>query len=198
MSYTADELCAIACTEGHVPQCPRYSRPQTSNDDPAFTAGYPFCTKAGAKSPALEFCKYCHSLEPLHACDTHAMKQRIDDLLAERKTVSGSTSDGYHTFDELYAHRIRLWITVCSLVAGHPLYCADDKDLVWMSAKHSDDSVIDGWFVLGIGVEAGKQITYHLPNSYWAECAAFAVIRQAAPEFDGHTSSDVLKRMKRT
>lgn len=190
MSYTADELCVIACTDGHVPQCPRYSRPQTSNDDPAFAAVYPFCTTAGASSSAVDFCRYCHSLEPLHACDTHAMKQRIDDLLVERKTISGSTSDGYHTFDELYEHRIALFVSLCAWIVE----CGIGPH-VWCSRLHSDGTSIDGWFIAGIGIKHGEQITYHLPDSEWDRCS-FMTERERAPEWDGHTSEDVVKRLR--
>ena len=66
---------------------------------------------------------------------------------------------------------------------------------VWKTRMHSDGSVWDGWFILGIGEEPGKQITYHLPESKWDECI-FADEYIKAPEWDGHTSADVLERLK--
>jgi hypothetical protein len=95
-------------------------------------------------------------------------------------------SDGYHTFGELYEHRIALWMAICKLLAID----------AWRSRKHSDGSCIDGWFVLGLFDDAGKQMTYHLPNSRWDECD-FAETLDRAPKFDGHTSADVLKRLAR-
>lgn len=106
-------------------------------------------------------------------------------------TQRGKISDGYHTFDELYEHRIALYITLCRMV----------KTLVrlpipvWKTKVHSDGSIWDGWFILGINTAAGYQITYHLPDSKWDECR-FANILEKAPEFDGHTPADVLKRIK--
>ena len=98
-----------------------------------------------------------------------------------------SISDGYHTFDELYDHRITLYIALCkSLRNGN----------VWRSQKHSDGSNYDGWFLLGIWFEKGKQITYHIPNERWEE-TEFAENLDKAPEFDGHTSADVLERIKK-
>ena len=47
---------------------------------------------------------------------------------------------------------------------------------------------------MGIGKERGEQITYHLPNSKW-EQTEFAPTIDFAPNFDGHTSDDVLKRL---
>jgi hypothetical protein len=99
--------------------------------------------------------------------------------------IDGSTSDGYHTFDELYDHRVTLFITLCHFVRTH--------QFVWRSMTHSDGTSFEGWFLLGIGVESGRQITYHVPVSRWNE-TDFAQTRDAPP-FDGHTSADVLKRL---
>lgn len=101
----------------------------------------------------------------------------------------GGISDGYHTFDELYEHRIVNFIALCRIIEGGGLFD------VWRSTTHSDGSVWDGWFILGINHEPGKQITYHLPVSKWEE-TAFASTLDCAPEFDGHTSADVLERIK--
>jgi hypothetical protein len=99
---------------------------------------------------------------------------------------TGNISDGYHTFTELYDHRITLYIALCKELAG--LY-------VWRSKLHSDGTSFDGWFILGISDEKGKQITYHIPLEKWNDCN-FACDRDKAPEFDGHTSQDVLERIK--
>jgi hypothetical protein len=66
---------------------------------------------------------------------------------------------------------------------------------VWRSKLHSDGSSFDGWFILGIGKEKGKQITYHLPTVRWDE-VSFAETLEKAPEWDGHTPDDVLERLK--
>lgn len=109
-------------------------------------------------------------------------------------------SDGYHTFDELYDHRITLYIALCKVYEefiAPSVYDSDKgrKQDVWRSQKHSDGSNYDGWFILGIGKEKGKQITYHIPNERWEE-TNFAETLEKAPEFDGHTSADVLERLK--
>ena len=97
--------------------------------------------------------------------------------------------DGYHTFDELYEHRIILWIALCNMYYqwgyGDP----------WRSKLHSDGSSYDGWFLLGMGKHKSSQMTYHLPMSRW-EDTFFAKTLDKAPEFDGHTSDDVLKRLE--
>jgi len=66
---------------------------------------------------------------------------------------------------------------------------------VWKSKQHLDGTRIEGWFILGINKEEGKQITYHLPLSKWDECD-FAKTLATAPNFDGHNLIDVLERLK--
>lgn len=108
-----------------------------------------------------------------------------------------SVSDGYHTMEELYDHRITLWIALCEKIN----YFFDSKEnpskKVWRSKKHSDGELAFGgtWFVLGIGKENGSQITYHLPIERWHE-TEFAETLELAPKWDGHTSADVLERLK--
>jgi len=94
-------------------------------------------------------------------------------------------SDGYHTFGELYEHRLELWIALCR-----------NSFSSWRSKKHSDGSIIKGWFILGMYYTEGNQITYHLPNKYW-ERTDFVEILSKAPKYDGHTSEDVLKRLRK-
>lgn len=102
-------------------------------------------------------------------------------------------SDGYHTFGELYDHRIALFITLCNL-----LYLPHSRgkiagDIPWKSKLHHDGTMFDGWFIAGIGTEKGKQISYHLPIKDWDKLRVVAYDK--APEWDGHTSVDVVERL---
>jgi hypothetical protein len=115
------------------------------------------------------------------------------ELMPALEAVSGETSDGYHTFNELYEHRITLWIALCKQTSTN---VDPDSGAVWRSKLHSDGTAFDGWFILGMGYRQGCQMTYHLPDSKWKD-TAFARTLQRAPRFDGHTSSDVLERIKR-
>lgn len=111
--------------------------------------------------------------------------------------ITGKTSDGYHTFDELYDHRITLFLALCSEIdarIGGAVH--GDEEHVWRSKLHSDGSAIEGWFIVGIGTKPGSQITYHLPLERWDE-TNFITSRARAPAFDGHTSADVLARLRR-
>ena len=111
--------------------------------------------------------------------------------MAELQIINGQTSDGYHTFDELYEHRITLWIALCRSQAKMHHRC---DDVAWRSRLHSDGTSLPGWFVLGLGYDPGSQMTYHLPESKWEDCQ-FARELDRAPEWDGHTSAEVLQRI---
>ncbi len=120
----------------------------------------------------------------------------INTLIKDKDVDTNLISDGYHTFGELYEHRIVLFIALCNLIAASgPEYCNLFDTDVWKSKAHSDGSVWDGWFILGIGTLKDHQITYHLPISKWDECA-FTILDRA-PEWDGHTSADVLTRLNK-
>lgn len=100
--------------------------------------------------------------------------------------------DGYHTFDELYDHRITLYIALCGNIIRY------GQTIAWRSKKHSDGELCFGTgtqFILGIGKEQGEQISYHIPIERWNE-TNFAETLEKAPEWDGHTSEDVLNRLK--
>lgn len=108
-------------------------------------------------------------------------------------------SDGYHTFDELYDHRITLYIALCRERSKqvNVRYEGNNytKNSVWRSKVHSDGSKYESQFILGIFKGLGIQITYHIPNDRWDE-TDFAETLDKAPLYDGHTSADVLKRIK--
>lgn len=95
-------------------------------------------------------------------------------------------SDGYHTFGQLYYHRITLYMVICNQLKGNS----------WRSLKHSDGSEYKGWFILGLFKEKGKQITYHLPMSDWDSCE-FAETLTTAPDWDQHSSDDVIERLQK-
>lgn len=118
----------------------------------------------------------------------------VIDMAIDGGDIKGDdkTTDGYHTFQELYDHRITLYIALCRLVVTRVPHV---ETHVWRSRLHSDGSSIPGWFVLGIGTEPGRQITYHLPLERWDE-TRFAIELERGPAFDGHTAVDVLARLR--
>jgi hypothetical protein len=119
----------------------------------------------------------------------------VNKLIKELDVETEHISDGYHTFGELYEHRNRLWITLCKVINACGSSTNSHGNIVWKSKFHSDGSNFEGWFSLGMILPDNKQISYHLPNEKWEECD-FATILSKAPDWDGHTSADVLQRLK--
>ena len=101
--------------------------------------------------------------------------------------------------DHLYAHRNELFIALCRhramIARQEPAAHFQSVWMPWRSKFHSDHTGDPGWFIMGIGQEKGKQITYHLPMSRWKDCW-FAVELDVAPEWDGHSGADVIERLK--
>lgn len=129
--------------------------------------------------------------------DIQLATAEINKAIQECKKIGIPTdgiSDGFHTYGELYVHRIELFIALCRKTWEHEFTNAGGGP-VWRSRKHSDGSHWEGWFLLGLHTEPGRQITYHLPMSKWEDCR-FAETLDQAPEFDGHSSADVLERLK--
>ena len=126
------------------------------------------------------------------------MKQHIEKCATKKvndpkMVLHDCDCDGYHTMDELYEHRIELFITLCK-ERNRDSALSWNRE-VWRSKFHSDGTSYNGWFLLGIGKDKGKQITYHLPLSRWDD-TNFAETLDTAPAYDGHTTEDVLKRLK--
>jgi hypothetical protein len=107
---------------------------------------------------------------------------------------AGEVSDGYHTFNELYEHRYLLFCGMSTLAMrasfDKALYC-------WKAHTHWIDGKIepvwDGWFIAGVELNK-KMITYHLPLEYWD--LFNGIEREQAPPHDGHTSQDVIERLR--
>lgn len=92
----------------------------------------------------------------------------------------GEVSDGYHTFDELYYHRMILFSVICNTY----------KDKAWKSWKHSDGTMFDDYFIVGITTDEGNY-TYHYHKDFWD---MFKVRNlDFAPKWDGHEPKDITR-----
>ena len=113
------------------------------------------------------------------------MNDALDEIEKLRKRLAkvSKKSDGYHTFDELYRHRTTLFAIVC----------LDHRMRSWKSKLHSDGTMFDDWFIVGMDLPNG-QVTYHIPLDQWSLFDLDALDR--APEWDGHTPNDVLTRLR--
>ena len=106
----------------------------------------------------------------------------LADLIEPGK-ITGETSDGYHTFDELYDHRAKLFSVIVR----------DHRELAWKSMLHHDGTMYDGMFIVGIETPDG-QATYHYDvDPYWGifDCE----VLDRAPEWDGHTPRQAIDRI---
>lgn len=110
---------------------------------------------------------------------------QISEMKSNGSLDTNLISDGLHTFGELYEHRITLFTVLVRLYAEiYGDYSA------WRTRPR------DGWFILGLKKTKGEQITYHLPESKWSETDFANDLEEGEYEFDGHTSADVLTRLK--
>ena len=99
--------------------------------------------------------------------------------------ITGDTSDGYHTFNELYHHRAVLFSVIVR----------DHNELAWKSKLHHDGTMYDGMFIVGIETPNG-QATYHYDvDPYWDifDCEEL----ERAPEWDGHSPDDAIERISK-
>lgn len=103
--------------------------------------------------------------------------------LIEPEPVTGDTSDGFHTFDELYRHRAVLFSFIVTCFPGAS----------WKSRRHHDGTMYDGMFIVGIETPWG-QATYHYDvDKCWDMFPCQELDR--APEWDGHTPDQAIERI---
>lgn len=94
-----------------------------------------------------------------------------------------NVTDSYHSFEELYAHRILLFI---ALMKGSP-------EISWKSRNHNDGTSYDGWFIAGMHLPSGD-ITYHISDKFWGMLQNINTLEKSPP-WDGHTSEEVIRRL---
>ena len=128
-------------------------------------------------------CKTC-SLQHIYTNIEHYAKLHEQGrLIVTPETGIGDLSDGYHTFNELYHHRAVLFSVICNAF----------KSCAWKSKKHSDGTMYDGMFIVGIDTPEGSA-TYHYDiEPYWNMFDVKELDK--APEWDGHTPDDAINRI---
>jgi hypothetical protein len=118
----------------------------------------------------------------IKALQSQADKSREEDKITE------DTSDGYHTFKELYEFR-----KVYNAVLFNE-WAKQGKYEVHKSKKHFDGKECfgGGWFIVMATLPTG-QISNHYENKDWDmfECEG----RDKADKWDGHEAKDVVKRL---
>lgn len=151
-----------------------------------------------AQAAAEAWRRYPEGWDPYHeepvddwgysACQRQAFQRGVEWADAHPQSASGSTSDGYHTFNELYeyrmlynAHAAHGWLT-----AGIP---------VVKSWRHADGEECfgGGWFVVVADLPAG-QVSNHYKAKHWGLFKVPEV--DLPPEWDGHTPEDAARRLR--
>ena len=118
-----------------------------------------------------------------------AITAKIAELLDSR--ITGETSDGYHTFNELYEFRMLYNAALFNEWRGRESVLQFDVHKSW---HHSDGEKCfgGGWFVVVAQLPTG-QITNHYEEKYYD---LFKIpYRTRAAKWDGHTPQDVSKRL---
>ncbi|NEW42750.1 hypothetical protein GV794_02085 [Nocardia cyriacigeorgica] len=116
------------------------------------------------------------------------LRARVADLDAEQRTVGPDTSDGCHTFAELYHYRMLYNAAAFNAWAAAGLY---DVHKSW---RHSDGEECfgGGWFVVYAELPTG-QISNHYEAADWDR---FRIPeRETAIEWDGHTPQRASQRL---
>jgi len=114
------------------------------------------------------------------------------DALAEagllREEVTGQSSDGYHTFDELYEYRM--------LYNAHAAEGWAQQGKAVKSWRHSDGEECfgGGWFVVVVDLYPHGQVSNHYPAADWDLFHVPEV--DCAPEWDGHTPQEAAQRLR--
>lgn len=116
--------------------------------------------------------------------DENMITETINEMILGAKATGWSAkgvSDEWHTFGELYYHRMMLFLALQKAY----------KDRAWKSKQHDDGTMFDDSFVVGIDTPHG-QYTYHYSLEYWH---LFEDIKELerAPEFDGHQPDDIVR-----
>lgn len=106
--------------------------------------------------------------------------------------------DEYHSMTELYQHRMALTIALFnSWYHGGPTWHNSPREdiEVLKSKLHHDGTMFEGGYFIVMALTQEGQISYHYKLEHWDEFDIPEVER--APEWDGHTSLQVLERLKR-
>lgn len=104
--------------------------------------------------------------------------------------VDENTSDGFHTFKELY--EMRLLLTAA--------FFTEPNDIpVFRSKRHSDGTIPfgGGWFIVVAELPDGiGQISFHYELKDWDLFKGIPEV-DLPPKYDGHTSADVAFRLRK-
>jgi hypothetical protein len=119
-----------------------------------------------------------------------SLQQAIAKLESQEPVaIDGNTSDGYHTFNELYEFRKAYNIALFNE------WSSSGKCSVHKSWRHHDGELCfgGGWFIV-VAVLPNGQISNHYEAKDWG-LFQIKETEKALFEFDGHTGQDVINRL---
>jgi len=118
------------------------------------------------------------------------LKDQAKKMEYEQNKVTEDTSDGYHTFKELYDFRMLYNAALFNE------WALQNKYEVHKSWLHHDGELClgGGWFIV-VAILPTGQISNHYSAEYWDLFKIPETVKALYP-FDGHTSQDVLNRLK--
>lgn len=108
------------------------------------------------------------------------LQNKIDWYKDQGLMEVGKLSDGSHTFNELYYHRMMLFAVICNTY----------KKKAWKSKLHDDNTMYDDYFIVGLTTPEGDY-TYHYHINYWDIFDVKTL--EKAPIWDGHMPSHLLR-----
>lgn len=117
-------------------------------------------------------------------------KTKLMALIVDSRKVTGDTSDGYHTFNELYEYRM-----LYNALLFNELYRHHQNYNVHKSWHHSDGERAfgGGWFVVVAQLPTG-QVTNHYEEKDWPLFDIEERVR--ADKWDGHTPQEAAERLR--
>ena len=116
------------------------------------------------------------------------INNKIKELKEKDLIKTKDISDTYHTFGELYDHRMAFNVALCqaiTLLKRKDLYC-------YKSWFHHDKTMFDGMFIVVIESPYG-QISYHYNAEHWDKFNIQPY--DIALMYDGHTPDDTYDRL---
>lgn len=121
---------------------------------------------------------------------TYRIKTDAKQMEAEQNKITEDTSDGFHTFKELYDFRMMYNAALFNE------WALQSKYEVHKSWLHHDGELCfgGGWFIV-VAILPKGQISNHYPSEHW-DLFKIPETETALFPFDGHTSQDVLSRLK--
>lgn len=130
--------------------------------------------------------KHEHDFQDISNFWIKKLKSQREEILGEK--INENTSDGYHTFKELYEFRKLYNASLFNEWAN------SNKYDVHKSKKHNegDECFGGGWFIIMAELPTG-QISNHYEMKDWDLFNIFE--KERANKWDGHTAQDVAKRL---